>query len=72
VVGSQRLKATGWAPKWTNHEALGAHLDVLGERVGRSLVVVDRKNATRAAAGAGATLAVVGSLALARARTRRR
>jgi nucleoside-diphosphate-sugar epimerase len=72
VVGSQRLRATGWAPKWTNHAALGAHLDVLGERVGRSLVVVDRKNATRAAAGAGATLAVVGSLALARARTRRR
>ena len=40
-----------------------------------SLLVVDRRDATRAAAGAaagaGATLAVLGSLALARARRRR-
>jgi nucleoside-diphosphate-sugar epimerase len=72
VVGSQRLRATGWIPSWTNQEALVDHLDALGERVGKSLVVVDRKNATRAAAGAGATLAVVGSLAVARARSRRR
>jgi nucleoside-diphosphate-sugar epimerase len=72
VVGSQRLRATGWAPAWTNQTALGVHLSTLGERVGRSLVVMDRKNATRAAAGAGATIAVVGSLALARARARHR
>jgi hypothetical protein len=72
VVGSQRLCATGWTPAWTNQAALAAHLATLGGRVGRGLVVVDRKNATRAAAGAGATLAVVGSLALARARSRRR
>jgi nucleoside-diphosphate-sugar epimerase len=71
VVGSQQLRANGWAPTWTNQAALAAHLTALGDRVGRSLVVVDRKNATRAAAGAGATLAVVGSLALARARSRR-
>jgi nucleoside-diphosphate-sugar epimerase len=76
VVGSQRLRATGWEPRWTNEAALREHLRLLGDRVGRSLVVVDRKDATRAAAGAaagaGATLAVIGSLALARARARRR
>jgi nucleoside-diphosphate-sugar epimerase len=76
VVGSQRLRATGWVPRWTNEAALREHLRLLGDRAGRSLVVVDRRDATRAAAGAaagaGATLAVVGSLALARARARRR
>jgi nucleoside-diphosphate-sugar epimerase len=72
VVGSQQLRAMGWQPEWTNEAALGEHLRSLGDSAGRSLVVVDRKNATRAAAGAGATLAVVGSLALARARARRR
>lgn len=76
VVGSQRLRATGWVPRWTNEAALKEHLRLLGDRAGRSLVVVDRRDATRAAAGAaagaGATLAVVGSLALARARSRRR
>jgi nucleoside-diphosphate-sugar epimerase len=70
VVGSQRLRKTGWTPRWTNEAALREHLRLLGDRAGRSLVVVDRKDATRAAAGA--TLAVVGSLALARARARRR
>ncbi|HVT20635.1 MAG TPA: NAD-dependent epimerase/dehydratase family protein [Mycobacteriales bacterium] len=72
VVGSQRLRATGWSPRWTNQAALEEHLTRLGDRVGRSLVVVDRKYATRAAAGAGATLAVIGSFALARSRIRRR
>ncbi|HVV74676.1 MAG TPA: NAD-dependent epimerase/dehydratase family protein [Mycobacteriales bacterium] len=72
VVGSQRLRATGWSPRWTNEAALEEHLRRLGDRVGRSFVVVDRKSATRAAAGAGATLAVIGSLALARSRIRRR
>jgi nucleoside-diphosphate-sugar epimerase len=72
VVGSQQLLAAGWKPAWTNEAALAEHLASLGERTGRSLVVVDRRNATRAAAGAGATLAVVGSLALARARKGRR
>jgi nucleoside-diphosphate-sugar epimerase len=72
VVGSQRLRATGWSPTWSNQAALEEHLNRLGDRVGRSFVVVDRKHATRAAAGAGATLAVIGSLALARSRIRRR
>lgn len=75
VVGSQQLRATGWEPRWTNDAALREHLRLLGDRAGRSFVVVDRKDATRAAAGAaagaGATLAVIGSLALARARRRR-
>jgi nucleoside-diphosphate-sugar epimerase len=75
VVGSERMRATGWSPGWTNEAALREHLRLLGDRAGRSLVVVDRKEATRAAAGAaagaGATLAVIGSLALARARRRR-
>jgi nucleoside-diphosphate-sugar epimerase len=76
VVGSQRLRETGWAPGWTNEAALREHLRLMGGRAGRGLVAVDRKDATRAAAGAaagaGATLAVIGSLALARARARRR
>lgn len=72
VVGSQRLRATGWSPRWTNPDALQDHLNRLGDRAGRSLGVVDRKSATRAAAGAGATLAVIGSLAVARSRARRR
>jgi nucleoside-diphosphate-sugar epimerase len=75
VVGSQRLRSTGWQPRWTNEEALREHLRLLGDRAGRGLIVVDRKDATRAAAGAAAgasaTLAVIGSLALARARRRR-
>jgi nucleoside-diphosphate-sugar epimerase len=75
VVGSQQLRRTGWEPRWTNETALREHLRLLGDRAGRGLVVVDRKEATRAAAGAaagaGATLAVIGSLALARARRRR-
>lgn len=72
VVGTQQLHALGWRPKWTNDAALREHLVTLGDRAGRSLVIVDRTNATRAAASAGATLAVVGSIALARARRRKR
>ncbi len=72
VVGSQRLRAGGWSPRWTNEAALEDHLERLGDRAGRTLGIVDRKYATRAAAGAGATLAVIGSLALARSRARRR
>jgi nucleoside-diphosphate-sugar epimerase len=65
VVGSQQLRAIGWAPRWTNEHALLDHLDRLGDRAGKGLLVVDRKDATRAATGA--TIALVGSLALARA-----
>jgi nucleoside-diphosphate-sugar epimerase len=72
VVGSQQLRSTGWTPRWTNEAALGEHLGSLGDRVGQGFAILNRKNATRAAAGAGATLAVVGSFALAKARARRR
>ena len=48
VVGSQRLRATGWKPRWSNECALTDHLERLGDRAGRSLLVVDRKDATRA------------------------
>ena len=71
VVGSQQLRAAGWEPAWDNVGALRAHLDALGDRAGRgALARVQRKDATRAAAGA--TVAVVGALAVARARARRR
>lgn len=72
VVGSQQLRASGWEPRWSNEAALRDHLHRLGDRAGRSLIVMDRRDATRAAAaGAGATLALIGSLALARARGRK-
>jgi nucleoside-diphosphate-sugar epimerase len=65
VVGAQQLRATGWSARWSNEAALADHIARLGDRVGRGLVVVDRKDATRAATGA--TIALVGSLVLARA-----
>jgi nucleoside-diphosphate-sugar epimerase len=71
VVGAEQLRAAGWAPAWDNVGALRAHLDALGSRAGRgALARVHRKEATRAAAGA--TVAVVGALAIARGRARRR
>jgi nucleoside-diphosphate-sugar epimerase len=65
VIGAQRLRETGWTPRWTNERALADHLQRLGDRAGKSLLIVDRKDATRAATGA--TIALVGSLAIARA-----
>jgi nucleoside-diphosphate-sugar epimerase len=71
VVGSQQRRAAGWEPQWDNLGALRAHLDALGDRAGRgALVRVQRRDATRAAAGA--TVAVVGALAIARSRAARR
>jgi nucleoside-diphosphate-sugar epimerase len=70
VVGSERLRAAGWKPDWDNEAALRAHLDQLGDRAGRSLPRLQRKDATRAAAGA--TVALVGTVAIARARAARR
>lgn len=70
VVGSQRLRAAGWTPSWDNEAALREHLNRSGDRVGRTLPRVSGKDATRAAAGA--TVAVVGTLAIARARAARR
>jgi nucleoside-diphosphate-sugar epimerase len=69
VVGSQRLRAAGWEPAWTNEAALAEHVgSIAGVR--RSGPRVGRKDATRAAAGAA--VAVVGTVAIARARAARR
>ena len=70
VVSSDRLTAAGWEPAWDNESALREHLDALGDRVGRGLPRLQRKDATRAAAGA--TVALVGTVAIARARAARR
>jgi nucleoside-diphosphate-sugar epimerase len=70
VVGSQRLRAAGWQARWDNVAALTAHLESLGDRAGRSMPRLQRKDATRAAAGA--TVALVGTVAIARARAARR
>lgn len=65
VVGSQRLRAAGWQPAWSNADALAAYLETRERRHG-----LDRKDATRAAAGAA--VAVVGAVAIAQARASRR
>jgi len=70
VVGSDRLLAAGWQPAWDNESALRDHLAALGDQVGRGLPRLQRKDATRAAAGA--TVALVGTVAIARARAARR
>ena len=70
VVGADRLVAAGWKPRWDNEAALQAHLEDLGDRAGRGLSRLQRKDATRAAAGA--TVALVGTVAIARARAARR
>jgi len=69
VIGSQRLRAAGWTPEWSNEDALLAHLETSGEPA-RGLSRLQRKDATRAAAGAA--VAVVGTVAIARARANRR
>jgi nucleoside-diphosphate-sugar epimerase len=70
VVASQRLREAGWEPAWDNESALRSHLELLGDRVGRGMPRLQRKDATRAAAGA--TVALVGTVAIARARAARR
>lgn len=70
VVAADRLTAAGWKAAWDNEAALRAHLDELGDRAGRGLPRLQRKDATRAAAGA--TVALVGTVAIARARAARR
>lgn len=69
VVGAQRLHAAGWQPAWTNDAALLDHLSGI-VRDSRGLPRLQRKDATRAAAGAA--VAVVGTVAIARARAARR
>ena len=68
VVASQRLREAGWEPRWDNESALRAHLELLGDQPGG--LRRHRKDATRAAAGA--TVALVGTVAIARARAARR
>jgi nucleoside-diphosphate-sugar epimerase len=70
VVDSARLRVAGWKPAWDNETALAAHLELLGDRAGRGMPRLQRKDATRAAAGA--TVALVGTVAIARARAARR
>jgi nucleoside-diphosphate-sugar epimerase len=70
VVGADRLRAAGWQPDWTNEDALRAHLEATDHAPGRGAPRLQRKDATRAAAGAA--VAVVGTVAIARARANRR
>lgn len=62
VVASQRLRAAGWVPRWTNEAALAAHLAERSRTGGRS----------GAATAAGATVALLGTAALVRQARRRR
>ena len=64
VVEPRRLSAAGWAPPWTAADALAAHLAGRASSPGRA--------GTYTAAGAGATVALVGTAALVRARRKRR
>jgi nucleoside-diphosphate-sugar epimerase len=70
VVDSGRLRAAGWQPQWSNEDALAAHLEAIEHAPGRGAPRLQRKDATRAAAGAA--VAVVGTVAIARARANRR
>jgi nucleoside-diphosphate-sugar epimerase len=70
AVECRRLAEAGWAPAYSNEAALEAHVAMHGEQIGRGLPRLDRRDATRAAAGA--TVALAGTVALARARAARR
>jgi nucleoside-diphosphate-sugar epimerase len=70
VVGADQLRAAGWSARWDNASALAAHMEALGDRGARGFARIPGKDATRAAAGA--TVAVVGAVAIARARAARR
>ncbi|HSV68170.1 MAG TPA: NAD-dependent epimerase/dehydratase family protein [Mycobacteriales bacterium] len=64
VVDSSRLRAAGWQPRYTNAEALRAHLSARPARA---------ENAVHGAtAAAGATVALVGTAALVRRARRNR
>jgi len=69
VVAVDRLTAAGWTARWDNAGALQTHVEALGDRLGRG-PRLPGKDATRAAAGA--TVAVLGAVAIARARSARR
>lgn len=67
VVDTARLKKAGWAPTYSNAEALRAHL---AERAGRPRLA--RPGARGATAAAGAAVALVGTAALVRRARRKR
>ncbi len=73
VVDCQALRAAGWHPSYDNAAAVGVLLD---QRAGHHAVAgrrLGRKDATiTAAAGAGATVAVIGTAAIVRNARRRR
>ena len=73
VVDCQALRAAGWHPSYDNAAAVAALLD---QRAGHHAVAgrrLGRKDATiTAAAGAGATVAVIGTAAIVRNARRRR
>jgi nucleoside-diphosphate-sugar epimerase len=64
VVDPRRLREAGWAPAWTTRDALVAHLAARPAQGGRA--------GAYTAAGAGATVALVGTAALVRRARRRR
>jgi nucleoside-diphosphate-sugar epimerase len=61
VVAADGLRAAGWAPSWTNEQALQAHLAAQGT-----------ESRTVAYSAAGATVALLGTAALVRQARRRR
>jgi hypothetical protein len=62
VLECDGLRAAGWKPRWTNEEALQAHL----------LAVAGRSTGASAYRAAGATVAVLGTAVLVRQARRRR
>jgi hypothetical protein len=64
VVAPRRLAEAGWTPSWTAADALGAYLAGQPGPGGRA--------GTYTAAGAGATVALLGTAALVRRARRRR
>ncbi|SCK31798.1 SDR family oxidoreductase [Streptomyces sp. WMMB 322] len=71
VVSGARLHDAGWRPRWTNEEVLA---ELLEEVAGRHTVAGRRLGRTEAAtaAGAGATVALLGTAALVRRARKRR
>jgi nucleoside-diphosphate-sugar epimerase len=69
VVDTARLRAAGWRPRYTNADAVRAHLADLAEREGARPARLDARTAS---AAAGAAVALVGTAALVRRARRRR
>lgn len=70
VVDTARLKEAGWAPSYSNAEALRSHL---AERTSKPRILrPGARGATAAAGAAGAAVALVGTAALVRRARRKR